>query len=92
MGDWITWAIQGAIGILVGAITWRWQRDKTRMEAKHDKETESLSRRVKELEDSYRDLPFVYTTREDFIRSTTAIDRKLDKIYDCISKMSKEDA
>lgn len=36
----------------------------------------------KELDDLRSDLPFIYTTREDFIRTMNNVDKKLDKIHD----------
>ena len=36
----------------------------------------------KELNELKSDLPFIYVTREDFIRTMNNVDKKLDKIYD----------
>ena len=79
MNEWIMWAVQGLVATAMGIISYLWKRDKDRLE----RDIEQLKKEVKEL-------PFVYTTREDFIRATAAIDRKLDKIYDCITQQKKE--
>lgn len=48
-----------------------------------DKENEKRLEEVKqELSDLKADLPLIYVTREDYIRTMNNVDNKLDKIYD----------
>lgn len=50
---------------------------------KKDKQQDRKIEEVKqELSDLKADLPLIYTTREDFIRTMNNMDNKLDKIYD----------
>jgi hypothetical protein len=46
------------------------------------------------LKDDYNkykaDMPFNFVTRDEFIRAMTNVDRKLDKIYDCITKKGSD--
>lgn len=48
-----------------------------------DKENDKKIEEVKqELSDLKADLPLIYVTREDYIRTLNNVDNKLDKIYD----------
>ena len=78
MNDWITWVIQGAIGLMVGALAWFWKQDRKTI----SKQVAAQDQRLSHLEKKFEQLPFVYTTREDFIRSMTTVEQKLDKIID----------
>lgn len=78
MNDWITWVIQGAIGLLIGLLGWLWKQDRKTK----DKQLATQDQRIGNLEKKFEQLPFVYTTREDFIRSMTTVEQKLDKIID----------
>ena len=40
----------------------------------------SQIKRIDKLEDTIRDMPYKYTLKEDFIRSMSAVDKKLDRI------------
>lgn len=55
-----------------------------------DQTEEKMEKKIvelqKELEDLRSDLPFIYVTREDFIRAMNNVDNKLDKIYDGMLK------
>jgi hypothetical protein len=59
------------------------------------KETKlDLEKKLTELKDDYNkykaDMPFNFVTRDEFIRAMTNFDRKLDKIYDCITKKGSD--
>ncbi|WP_261948949.1 hypothetical protein [Paenibacillus melissococcoides] len=47
-----------------------------------NKNAQDVDELKKELDDLRSDLPFIYTTREDFIRTMNNVDKKLDKIHD----------
>lgn len=49
------------------------------LEGKFDNRVDALEERFENLK---ADLPFIYTTREDFIRTMNNVDSKLDKIHD----------
>ena len=83
---WITWIIQGVTGLALGVIAWYMKRDREEIDKTVGKQEERIDRLEKEM----RGLPFTYTTRDDFIRTTTQIDQKLDKILDRIADMQKE--
>lgn len=76
--EYVFWAITGAIGLLGGAVIFFLKRsiDKT------DKRLTMQEERTREVESKLNktiaDMPFIYTTREDFIRATASLDRKLD--------------
>ncbi len=43
---------------------------------------DTLGHRVDKLEDTISDMPYKYTLKEDFIRSMSSVDKKLDQILD----------
>ena len=40
---------------------------------------DSLGKRIEKVENTIQDMPYKYTLKEDFIRSMSAVDKKLDK-------------
>ncbi|MBU5441224.1 hypothetical protein [Paenibacillus sp. MSJ-34] len=89
----LNWALQSAtllgIGIIGYFIKSTLNEIKTQIKenAQHVENLEKkMDQRVdkveKELDDLRADLPFIYTTREDFIRTMNNVDKKLDKIHD----------
>nr|DAS16596.1 MAG TPA: Protein of unknown function (DUF2730) [Bacteriophage sp.] len=89
---WITWIIQGLTGLAIGVIGYFIKRDRAALDeklAQQDTRLEKQDSRIEQLEKDMKQLPFVYTTREDFIRATTQIDQKLDKILDRIADMKE---
>ena len=83
---WITWIIQGVTGLALGVIAWYMKRDREEIDKKVGKQEERIDRLLKEK----RGGPLSVVTRDDFIRTTTQIDQKLDKILDRIADMQKE--
>ncbi len=43
---------------------------------------DTLGHRVDKIEDTISDMPYKYTLKEDFIRSMSSVDKKLDQILD----------
>lgn len=85
------WIAQTVIMLMVGALTYFMKRtlDKietnvTNLAQKLEKIDEKHGKRYDDLEKQFNDLkadmPFIYTTREDFIRVMNGVDAKLDKI------------
>lgn len=52
----------------------------TELKAADDKNAVDIAKVAKDLSDLKGDLPLIYVTREDFIRVSDNIDRKLDKL------------
>lgn len=75
----ISQIINIAITAIMGLLVWSLQRNVAHM----DNVIKSLGAKVAELEQKYNDLradlPLLFTTREDFIRSMNGVDAKLDK-------------
>lgn len=75
----ITVTIIGIIGYFI--------KDKVKsLQEKDKKNEESINSLQKELIDFQKEMPFRYVTRDEFIRSITNIDSKLDKIYEKLSQ------
>lgn len=73
--------------VIVGVIAFLLKRELNQFDSKicslenNDKE---LAEKIDKLE---KELPYKYTMRDDFIRATTNIDQKLDRISDKIDKI-----
>lgn len=83
---YVFWAITGAIGALCSAVAYFVKRNQDKME-KRMAAQEQRTREVEEkLNKTISDMPYLYTLREDFIRSTANHDRKLDQIISLLVK------
>lgn len=83
---YVFWAITGAIGALCSAVAYFVKRNQDKME-KRMAAQEQRSREIEEkLNKTISDMPYLYTLREDFIRSTANHDRKLDQIISLLAK------
>lgn len=67
-----SWGIKNAIGEIKSAIT--------KLEKADKENSEEITKVHDELNALKADLPLIYVTREDFIRVSNNIDRKLDKL------------
>lgn len=94
---WITWIIQGLTGLAIGVIGYFIKRDREVLDKKLDKQ----GQRISQLEKDMKQMPFVYTTREDFLRAVasleskmisteTKLDAKLDKVLDRLASIKEE--
>lgn len=83
---YVFWAITGAIGMLCSAVAYFAKRNQDKMEKRMTAQ-EQRTREVEEkLNKTISDMPYLYTLREDFIRSTANHDRKLDQIISLLAK------
>jgi len=86
--NYIYWAVTGAIGLLISALAFFVKRGMDKKDAR-DKEQD---KRINEVEDKLNNtisqMPFLYTLREDFIRSNAQQNQKLDQIITLL--MEKE--
>ncbi len=67
-----SWGVKNAISEIKGSIT--------KLEATDKENKDEISAVRAELSDLKADLPLIYVTREDFIRTANNIDQKLDKL------------
>lgn len=93
MSDWITWIIQGAVGIGLTIIAFFWKKDQSALDQRLCKVEDRLDKHDQKFES----LPYVFVTRDDFIRAIGSVNgaqketnEKLDKIYDLIIRNAKE--
>lgn len=82
MADWVFWLATTGITTLIGIIAYYFK--KTSQET--SEALEKLNVKVETLEEKLHEtvarLPFEYTLREDFIRSMSGVEAKLNKILD----------
>lgn len=94
------WILETATLCGIGAITYflkktlaglekRIEATESKVDVVENKLEGKIGELEKELDDLKSDLPFIYVTREDFIRVTNNVDNKLDKIYECMMDRGK---
>ncbi len=66
--------------LIVGALTFFMKKTLTGLENADKQNTEHIERVEEKLNDLKADLPLVYVTREDYIRTMNRIEDKLDQI------------
>lgn len=97
MNSFLTWGIQTGATLVFGALTFFIKRSLDKIEKSIETNEKKIIETNKENEEKFakiaetinklkEDLPKEYVLRDDFIRATSNIDQKLDKIYDIISK------
>lgn len=95
--DWITWVIQTLIGLGFAIIAYFFKKDQASLESRLKKVEERLDHH----DGQFANMPFVYVTKDDFIRAMSGVsgtinenqrktDAKLDKIYDLMLELKKE--
>lgn len=91
--SWETWALPLIFTLLIGALGFflkRWINEVKESQERIHQETREANRETNEridkleekLQATIEQLPYQYTLREDFIRSVSGLERKLDKILD----------
>lgn len=79
-------AINIIIMLMIGVIGYLLKTDRQankEMLQQHRTDIEKLDQRIDTLE---KELPFVYVTREEYIRQTAMFDKKLDKVYEAVTE------
>ena len=82
--EYVFWAVTGAIGLLISALTFFVKRGMDKKDARDKRITEVEDK----LNNAINQMPFLYTLREDFIRSNAQQNQKLDQIITLL--MEKE--
>ncbi|GAC41274.1 hypothetical protein [Paenibacillus popilliae] len=80
----LNWALQTITMLGIGAIGYFLKTSMSEIKGQIKENAQRVSALEKELDDLRSDLPFIYTTREDFIRTMNNVDKKLDKIQDSL--------
>ena len=85
---YVTWIITGVVGSLCGAVVFFFKRGLDKAEKRLEKQESQMRELEEKLNKTISDMPFLYTLREDFIRSTANHDRKLDQIISLLTTSS----
>lgn len=83
---YVFWIITGAIGALCSALAYFLKRNQDKMEKRMTAQEQHTHDVEEKLNQTIREMPYLYTLREDFIRSTANHDRKLDQIISLLMK------
>lgn len=95
--DWVTWLIQTLIAGAFGVFSYFFKKDQSALQTRLEK----VEKRLDDHDKQIANMPFVYVTKEDFIRAISSIsstisenqkdtNAKLDKIYDLMLQLKKE--
>jgi flagellar capping protein FliD len=80
----------GLIGYFLKATMTEVKNEICKIEKEINRVEDSTNARIEQINRDFNnlksDLPLVYVTREDHVRQMNSIDRKLDKIFDHITK------
>ncbi len=85
------WLMQLAILTGIGAIGYFIKQTIKKQDTRITGVESECKRIDKDLADLKSDLPFIYVTREDYIRHMNAFENKLDRIYDRLVQGGKND-
>ncbi|WP_346298538.1 hypothetical protein [Alistipes sp.] len=66
--------------LVVGALTFFLKKTLSSLEKADERNAAKIAEVEKDLNDLKADLPLIYVTREDFIRVSNNIDKKLDRL------------
>ena len=72
--------LQGAIGLLISALTFFVKRGMDKKDARDKEQDKRITEVEDKLNNAINQMPFLYTLREDFIRSNAQQNQKLDQI------------
>lgn len=81
-----SWIIQSATMLGIGVIGFFLKATFSEIKTKIKETDNRVDALEEKLENLKSDLPFIYTTREDFIRTMNNVDSKLEKIHDVLLK------
>ncbi|MEF2965655.1 hypothetical protein V3851_07420 [Paenibacillus sp. M1] len=81
-----SWIIQSATMLGIGVIGFFLKSTLAEVKSQNKKTEERVDALEEKIENLKSDLPFIYTTREDFIRTMNNVDNKLEKIHDVLLK------
>lgn len=76
----IWWAATTALTALMGVTGYLLKRSIAQLEKHSDEQERKIAENANKLNQTIKEMPFLYTLREDFIRAQANTDRKLDDI------------
>lgn len=76
----IWWAVTTALTALMGVTGYLLKRSIAQLEKHSDEQDRKIAENASKLNQTIKEMPFLYTLREDFIRAQANTDRKLDDI------------
>lgn len=81
-GQLVQYAFELVITGILGWLAYFIRKSEERRDKKDEEQDKKIADVKQELSDLKADLPLIYVTREDYIRTMNNVDNKLDKIYD----------
>ncbi|WP_069997831.1 hypothetical protein [Cellulosilyticum sp. I15G10I2] len=82
----VQWGLQIVMTGILGWLAYFIKKGEERRDLKERQQDEEIKEVKQELSNLKADLPLIYVTREDYIRTMNNVDNKLDKIYDSMMR------
>ena len=84
--EYVFWAVTGAVGLLISALAFFVKRGMDKKDTRDKEQDKRITEVEDKLNNTINQMPFLYTLREDFIRSSAQQTQKLDQIITLLMK------
>lgn len=88
--EYVFWAVTGAVGLLISALTFFVKRGMDKKDTRDKEQDKRITEVEDKLNNTINQMPFLYTLREDFIRSSAQQTQKLDQIITLLIKREEK--
>ena len=88
--EYVFWAVTGAVGLLISALTFFVKRGMDKKDTRDKEQDKRITEVEDKLNNTINQMPFLYTLREDFIRSSAQQTQKLDQIITLLMKREEK--
>ena len=80
----VWWGITTGLGLLIALVSYLLKRSITQMERRDEEHDKAIKELDTKLNQTIKEMPYLYPLREDHIRAMASIERRLDKITDLL--------
>lgn len=87
MESWVTWVIQSVTMLGIGVIGFFLKQTLASVRADNEKTNKRVDAIEEKLNATIQGLPFNYTLRDDFLRSMSRLENKMDEVRDVLLSM-----
>ena len=88
--EYVFWAVTGAVGLLISALAFFVKRGMDKKDTRDKEQDKRITEVEDKLNNTINQMPFLYTLREDFIRSSAQQTQKLDQIITLLMKREEK--
>ena len=88
--EYVFWAVTGSVGLLISALAFFVKRGMDKKDTRDKEQDKRITEVENRLNNTINQMPFLYTLREDFIRSSAQQTQKLDQIITLLMKREEK--